>query len=182
MKSLVIAIASLIATVSANAQNSTVYYAPVTTNMEVGLGFDRATNQCILSIIEEANEAVDFNFDIINTNGESVLTSELSEGNVNVMPKDRNADYYQCNYELWGTKGKLTCHRAFTAPPGFAPTVTIEHQGDQKTITLPADNHFQNMLTHFHHTVQCGDFEDEYQQILQQANYIGTVRQAALKL
>ena len=92
MKSLVIAIASLIATVSANAQNSTVYYAPVTTNMEVGLGFDRATNQCILSIIEEASKAVDFNFDIINTNGESVLTSELSEGNVNVMPKDRNAD------------------------------------------------------------------------------------------
>ena len=100
MKSLVIAIASLITSVSANAQNSTVYYAPVTTNMEVGLGFDRATNQCILSIIEEASEAVDFNFDIINMNGESVLASELSDGNVNVMPKDSKADYYQCNYAL----------------------------------------------------------------------------------
>ena len=100
MKSLVIAIASLIATVSANAQNSTVYYAPVTTNMEVGLGFDRANNQCILSIIEEASNAVDFNFDIINMNGESVLNSELTDGSINIMPKDENGNYYQCNYAL----------------------------------------------------------------------------------
>ena len=100
MKSLVIAIASLIASVSANAQNSTVYYAPVTTNMEVGLGFDRATNQCILSIIEEADKAVDFNFDIINMNGESVLNSELTDGNINIMPKDEDDNYYQCNYAL----------------------------------------------------------------------------------
>ena len=100
MKSLVIAIASLIASVSANAQNSTVYYAPVTTNMEVGLGFDRTTNQCILSIIEEADKAVDFNFDIINMNGESVLISELNDGNINVMPKDKDGNYYQCNYAI----------------------------------------------------------------------------------
>ena len=100
MKSLVIAIASLIASVSVNAQNSTVYYAPVTTNMEVGLGFDRATNQCILSIIEEADKAVDFNFDIINMNGESVLNSELTDGNINIMPKDKEGNYYQCNYAL----------------------------------------------------------------------------------
>jgi len=100
MKSLVIAIASLIATVSANAQNSTVYYAPVTTNMEVGLGFDRANNQCILSIIEEASNAVDFNFDIINMNGESVLNSELTDGSINIMPKDEEGNYYQCNYAL----------------------------------------------------------------------------------
>ena len=100
MKSLVIAIASLIASVSANAQNATVYYAPVTTNMEVGLGFDRTSNQCILSIIEEADKAVDFNFDIINMNGESVLTSELSDGNINIMPKDKDGNYYQCNYAL----------------------------------------------------------------------------------
>ena len=100
MKSLVIAIASLIASVSANAQNATVYYAPVTTNMEVGLGFDRKSNQCILSIIEEADKAVDFNFDIINMNGESVINSELTDGNINIMPKDKDGNYYQCNYAL----------------------------------------------------------------------------------
>ncbi|MBO4565346.1 MAG: hypothetical protein J5720_07930 [Bacteroidaceae bacterium] len=100
MKSLVIAIASLIASVSVNAQNSTVYYAPVTTNMEVGLGFDRATNKCILSIIEEADKTVDFNFDIINMNGESVLANELNEGSINIMPKDKDDNYYQCNYAL----------------------------------------------------------------------------------
>ena len=100
MKSLVIAIASLIASVSVNAQNSTVYYAPVTTNMELGLGFDRTTNKCILSIIEEGDKAVDFNFDIINMNGESVLNSELNDGSINVMPKDKDGNYYQCNYAI----------------------------------------------------------------------------------
>lgn len=100
MKSLLTAIASVIISVSANAQNSTVYYAPVTTNMEVGLGFDRKTNQCVLSIIEEASKAVDFNFNIINKKGESVLFSKPSEGYINVMPKDKTDNYYQCNYEL----------------------------------------------------------------------------------
>ena len=98
MKSLLTAIASVIISVSANAQNSTVYYAPVTTNMEVGLGFDRKTNRCVLSIIEEASKAVDFNFNIVNKNGESVLFSEPSDGSINVMPKDKtdndNSHYY----------------------------------------------------------------------------------------
>lgn len=89
--------------------------------------------------------------------------------------------FYQCNYEIWGSKGKLTCQRAFTAPPGFAPTILVEHQGDSQSVVLPADDHFQNMLTHFAETVDKGDFEEEYQQILQQAKYIAAARQAALK-
>ena len=52
MKTIVIAIASVIASISANAQNTTVYYSPVTTNMEVGLGFDMKNHSCTLSIIE----------------------------------------------------------------------------------------------------------------------------------
>ena len=103
MKSLVIAIASLIASVSANAQNSTVYYAPVTTNMEVGLGFDRATNQCILSIIEEADKAVDFNFDIINMNGESVLNSELTDGNINIAKSNATRYFVIKNNPFYGS-------------------------------------------------------------------------------
>ena len=35
-------------------------------------------------------------------------------------------NFYQCNYEIWGSKGKLTAKRAFTAPPGFAPELVLD--------------------------------------------------------
>lgn len=100
MKTIVIAIASVIMSISASAQNSTVYYSPVTTNMEVGLGFDFKNHSCTLSIIEESKDKVNFGFDVIGHEGQSILDQELSEGKVNVMPKSGDENYYQCNYTL----------------------------------------------------------------------------------
>lgn len=101
MKTIVIAIASVIMSISANAQSqSAVYYSPVTTNMEVGLGFDMKNHSCTLSIIEESKDKVDFGFDILGSEGQSILTQELTDGTVNVMPKQGDENYYQCNYTL----------------------------------------------------------------------------------
>ncbi len=30
-------------------------------------------------------------------------------------------NYYQCNYEIWGSKGKVIVDRAFTAGPDITP-------------------------------------------------------------
>ena len=100
MKTIVIAIASVIASISANAQNTTVYYSPVTTNMEVGLGFDMKNHSCTLSIIEESKYKVDCSFDIIGHEGQSILNSSMNETTVNVMPKSADENYYQSNYTL----------------------------------------------------------------------------------
>lgn len=101
MKTIVIAIASVIMSISANAQSqSAVYYSPVTTNMEVGLGFDMKNHSCTLSIIEESKDKVDFGFDIIGSEGQSILGQQLTGGTVNVMPKQGDENYYQCNYTL----------------------------------------------------------------------------------
>ena len=100
MKTIVIAIASVIASISANAQSTTVYYSPVTTNMEVGLGFDMKNHSCTLSIIEESKDKVDCSFDIIGHEGQSILATNLNESTVNVMPKSDNENYYQANYTL----------------------------------------------------------------------------------
>ena len=54
--------------------------------------------------------------------------------------------YYQCNVEFWGTKGKLTASRVFTAPPGFYPTIQIEKQNEIHIYTLSSDNHCIKML------------------------------------
>lgn len=57
--------------------------------------------------------------------------------------------YYQCNYELWGNKGILYCDRSFTPPPDFKPTVRVGLTAGIQAYTLPADNHFKNILEEF---------------------------------
>lgn len=73
--------------------------------------------------------------------------------------------YYQCNIEIWGSLGKLSTNRIFTAPPGFSPEIQIETAKGMEKIQLSSDNHYQNMLKHFWNCTQnqylC---EDEYSQ------------------
>ena len=82
-------------------------------------------------------------------------------------------NFYQCNYEIWGSKGKLTAKRAFTAPPGFAPQIVIETPAGAEVRTLPPDDHFTNMLTRFTDLIQSDDYEAEYNECLTQADLLG---------
>lgn len=87
--------------------------------------------------------------------------------------------FYQCNYELLGTKGKLIVERAFTPPPGFRPTVRFETQDAKQEFVLPADNHYRNMFDFFDTTVQHPErYERHGDEILQQARLIEAVRKA----
>ena len=43
--------------------------------------------------------------------------------------------------------------RAFTAAPGFAPTVEIEKPDGITSLQLPADNHFQKLLQQFYRSI-----------------------------
>ena len=86
--------------------------------------------------------------------------------------------FYQCNVELWGSKGKLTANRVFTAPPGYKPVLEIETANEKKVIELSADNHFNNMLIHFYELIQnIRDRENEYKQNINQARLINEVKQ-----
>ena len=81
--------------------------------------------------------------------------------------------FYQCNVEFWGSTGKLTATRIFTAPPGFEPTLLLESAKDTSTIKIPADDHFSNVLLHFHSLVSdpCHAAE-EYDHNINQARLI----------
>jgi len=57
--------------------------------------------------------------------------------------------FYQCNYELWGNKGIIYCDRSFTPPPDFQPTVRVGSAEGVRSFSLPADNHFKNILGEF---------------------------------
>ncbi|MCD4716487.1 MAG: Gfo/Idh/MocA family oxidoreductase [Desulfobacterales bacterium] len=85
--------------------------------------------------------------------------------------------YYQCNYEFLGTKGKLVVERAFTAAPGFRPTIRLEHQDLKQEFTLAADNHYVNMCRFFARTVINGeDFQVHWDSLISQAKLLDAIR------
>ena len=86
---------------------------------------------------------------------------------------------YQCSIELWGDKGRLFTDRIFTAPPTHTPTLTLETASGSESIYLPADNHFKNMLAHFHALVVDKNeiaISSEYSQNVNQARLIDEVK------
>ena len=92
-------------------------------------------------------------------------------------------NFYQCNYEIWGSKGKITAHRAFTAGPGIKPKVVIEKQDKYDEYLLPADNHFVNILKAFYRSItqKSAGREGEYSEILRRAALLQEIRDNAEK-
>lgn len=84
-------------------------------------------------------------------------------------------NFYQCNYELWGSSGKITAERAFTAPPGFAPRIILEKQGKREEFTLPPDDHFRGILIEFARCISDRTFQSHWEAGLNQARLIQEV-------
>src|SRR5690606_2566542 len=63
-------------------------------------------------------------------------------------------NYYQCNVEIVGSKGRLYTNRIFTANESVKPVIILETQdyGSQE-IELKVDNHFKQMLSYFHELI-----------------------------
>lgn len=79
-------------------------------------------------------------------------------------------NYYQCSYEIWGSKGKIMAERAFTAHPGMKPRIIIEKQDEKVEYLVPADNHFVNILLEFHRRItSLNDFNSFYKELLTQS-------------
>lgn len=85
-------------------------------------------------------------------------------------------NYYQCNYEIWGNKGKLIVTRAFTAPANLKPIVILEKQDCRQEIPLPEDDHFGSMLRYVATCLDTGCYAEENKRNLQQALYIEKVK------
>jgi predicted dehydrogenase len=86
-------------------------------------------------------------------------------------------NFYQCNVELWGSKGHIKANRIFTAPPGLNPEIEICSAQANKTILLQADNHFNNMLKYFSELIHSEHGRNrEYEQNINQARLVSEVR------
>jgi dTDP-3,4-didehydro-2,6-dideoxy-alpha-D-glucose 3-reductase len=81
-------------------------------------------------------------------------------------------NFYQCNYEIWGSKGKITAQRAFTPAAEFKPIITLEQQSETFNYEVDAEDHFVNILNEFKHCVLQKDLETKYEEILNQSRLL----------
>jgi len=88
-------------------------------------------------------------------------------------------NFYQCNYEIWGSKGKITAQRAFTPGENFTPTITLEKQGELFDYKIDIENHFVNILNEFKRCVLQNEVETKYEEILNQSRLLQELRDKA---
>ena len=84
--------------------------------------------------------------------------------------------YYQCNYEIWGSKGKIYADRAFTPKPDYSPLIVVEKQGERKENQMPPDNHFIGSLKEFYRAIITGDIEKHHHDVLLQSKTLDDIR------
>lgn len=85
-------------------------------------------------------------------------------------------NFYQCNYEIWGSKGKIIAQRAFTPGHNFKPIITLEQQGEVFNYEVDAENHFVNLLQEFKRCVIENDKESKYKEILNQSRLLSELK------
>jgi len=85
---------------------------------------------------------------------------------------------YQNTFEIWGSQGYLKTDRIFTARSNHTPSVLVESKKHSKTLELPTDDHFSNMINHFINVVQ-GSAGPEYAQNIDQARILRDIKNAA---
>lgn len=131
------------------------------------LGLEQEVDFAYLN--NEGNE-VDFQGSVILRNKDNII-SQLAFGFDN---------FYQNKIELWGHSGKITMNRAFTAGPGFMPTILLEKQGVTAEYQLPVDNHFIKSVAIFAKNIKENNFI-EHEKILKQAILLDKVKRYGKK-
>ena len=89
-------------------------------------------------------------------------------------------NFYQCNLELWGSKGKIHTDRIFTAPPRYGTKIMVELSTGNEVIDVEPCNHYKNILFHFYKLVSIQkDISIEYLDNINQARLLTEVSNIA---
>ena len=92
---------------------------------------------------------------------QNLVTSEISFGFDN---------FYQCNYEIWGSKGKLSCLRAFTPKPNDYTYICLEKAEGKSDFKIEPCNHFCKAMEEFYCLcIGTADRQKHFNDILYQA-------------
>lgn len=88
-------------------------------------------------------------------------------------------NYYQCNYEVLGSTGKLTVNRAFTPGPSFSPTILVEKNGEAaKIIEVEPCDHFEKAMEEFSSIIKISKFRNRhYEDVLLQSKSLELIKE-----
>ena len=90
-------------------------------------------------------------------------------------------NFYQCGIEIWGSQGKLSTNRLFTAPSEFEPQILIEKPEYKEVLTANSANHFELMLIHFFNLIKnISNVDVEHHQNLDQARLLEEIKNKSI--
>ncbi|MEG2522321.1 MAG: Gfo/Idh/MocA family oxidoreductase [Lachnospiraceae bacterium] len=90
--------------------------------------------------------------------------------------------YYQCNLEVWGTRGKLVTDRIYTAPADYTPVAMIQTSNEQKVQQFSKGNHFIGAIKMFYESIKNDNIrKDIILQIEKQMELVDDIRKEAEK-
>jgi predicted dehydrogenase len=71
-------------------------------------------------------------------------------------------NFYQCNYEIWGSKGKISCLKSYTPKPDETTTIVVEKQGEKEEIKCEPFNHFVAAMGEFYRICNDADSREKH--------------------
>jgi predicted dehydrogenase len=132
------------------------------------LGEELEVTAACLHIDKSKESDVWGNMTLMNNQGQ---TAQLSFGFDN---------YYQCNYELWGSKGKIVAERAFTPKPNERPSISLHLSTGEEKYQSEPDNHFANILAEVYRAINSKDFTVHLDHVLNQSRILSAIREKAV--
>lgn len=88
-------------------------------------------------------------------------------------------NFYQCNYEIWGSKGFLKAEKAFTPKPSEKPLIVFNNPKETVRFESEPDNHFYNILSEVHRSIITNEHLTHRNTILAQAKLLNQIREKA---
>lgn len=84
-------------------------------------------------------------------------------------------NFYQCNYAIWGSLGRIYVGKAFTPKANEITKVWLELPSDIIEYEIPADNHFIHALEEFNQCIFSDQRKMHYDLILQQSKLLSDI-------
>lgn len=132
------------------------------------------SKQDVLSSVLYINATKDIdiygNATLQNKNG---IISQLSFGFDN---------FYQCNYEFLGSKGRIFAEKAFTPKSNELTHILLDCPEYKHINKILPDNHFVNILKEFYLSIIEHNYEPHYKDILDQSKILTEIREKAIKV
>jgi NDP-hexose-3-ketoreductase len=57
---------------------------------------------------------------------------------------------YRCGVDIWTSEATIRTNRLFTAPADYCAKIEVSRNGVSSYVSIPADDHFSNLLRYFH--------------------------------